>query len=95
MVFLLVLGLGKRSKAIGVVLLLYGLFCFLVNFGVWKPPFVGDVHVLWNPIDAVCTGSIVGGIPLIAEAIAVLLRYVFALIYSAVVGFVGLFFVLH
>ncbi len=85
--------LGAKLKAVGAVLMLYGVVCLLVNFHLWSPPFIGGFYVLWNPVDALWSGHILGdlgGIPLIGDYARQGLSYLLALAYSFAVGVVAL-----
>lgn len=79
----------KILKIIGVLLIVYSVFCGMVNLGLWHPWGIGDITALWNPLSLI-TPSLVGNIPFISDAIAWLVNGVFAVIWSIAMFIIGL-----
>lgn len=82
----------KAFKAVGALLILYSIGCFIVNVGIWRPWVIGDVTALWNPL-SLLTPLIVGDIPIISGTFGWILNGVFGIIVWPFITFViGLIF---
>lgn len=68
-------------KVAGVLLIVYAVVCFMVNFGLWHPLVVGDIVTLWNPLRLVTPA-----IPILEDV----LNVVFAVIWSFAMFLIGL-----
>ena len=67
-------------KIAGVLLIVYAVFCFMVNFGLWHPFVIGDIAALWNPLRLVTPA-----IPILEDV----LNVVFAVIWSLAMFIIG------
>jgi len=78
-----------KIRLLGVFLLVYAVACFLVNFGFWRPWVFADVAWFWNPF-SLLTSKFVGGIPIISGGLTSVVNGVFSVIWSIIMGVVGL-----